>query len=853
MTFRAVSFARTIWALLRAARKRAFGRTKRLRRLRSQRGGAMSVAWPILAMGFFFIVSALVNFGAGFFVLAAIDSGERVEVEARGKLIVDEWFASGIPKIETAARRNPAVRKQADQYEDLDVEKEATRLAHARDADAGVIAAKLRAAIRAEPGDILITESQAHVLARTSTLPNAMVTLFLVLWCAMLICQGEGPELDTQQPRHPMWEWLFSHPATPSAIFLAEMLAPIAANPFYLTAPLFPGLLYGVAYGWVGGVVGGLIVGAPVAIALACVGKAIEINVMLRFSPRVRGAILGLMGWFGFASVLAFVILAGSFFRIISGLAEWLLPLAGAPWPPVRALVGQAADGSFSFWRGVLLCWAISALLMVVAVAISVASARRGLAGNFSLGAGASRAKGDGRSRFGREPLYRKELLWFRRDGAALVQVVLVPLSLAALQLFNLRRLLDDADSAWNYLCGAAILFGTYFLMILGPKSLASEGPALWIALTWPRGLESLLKVKARLWAGIASGVVAIILAYAAFRFPGYLWQIGAVAIGWFVFARTLAEKTVTLATVASSSGEPGKVPNGLRWAASIGTLTFAVGVLTRQWSIAITGVVYSQLTAAAMWQNFRSRLPYLYDPWSETLPPAPTLMHAMVGVSAMVEGAAVLSGGWLWWRGREELVFANTLIYGVCAISTSLLIARFLRSRGVPQSDVWLWRNAGDPAAPRPFFRLDLAGKRDIALRVAVGVGVGLALGLAARGYSALLDALPQTHDIMTQARERLDAIPHARLSYAVMAVLFAPFAEEYLFRGMLYRALDREWGGWRAVLGAAAFFAIYHPVLSWLPVATLGAVNAILFKRTGRLATSVATHMVYNAMVLL
>jgi membrane protease YdiL (CAAX protease family) len=68
-----------------------------------------------------------------------------------------------------------------------------------------------------------------------------------------------------------------------------------------------------------------------------------------------------------------------------------------------------------------------------------------------------------------------------------------------------------------------------------------------------------------------------------------------------------------------------------------------------------------------------------------------------------------------------------------------------------------------------------------------------------------------------------------------------------------MLYRALDREWGGWRAVLGAAAFFAIYHPVLSWLPVATLGAVNAILFKRTGRLATSVATHMVYNAMVLL
>ena len=59
-------------------------------------------------------------------------------------------------------------------------------------------------------------------------------------------------------------------------------------------------------------------------------------------------------------------------------------------------------------------------------------------------------------------------------------------------------------------------------------------------------------------------------------------------------------------------------------------------------------------------------------------------------------------------------------------------------------------------------------------------------------------------------------------------MAVGFAPFAEEYLFRGLLFRALDREWGGWRAVVGSAAFFAIYHPAISWLPVGLLGAANA-------------------------
>src|SRR5271156_1028011 len=73
--------------------------------------------------------------------------------------------------------------------------------------------------------------------------------------------------------------------------------------------------------------------------------------------------------------------------------------------------------------------------------------------------------------------------------------------------------------------------------------------------------------------------------------------------------------------------------------------LTFAIGVLTRQWHIAVMGIVYSYLTAAAMWQNFRARLPYLYDPWSEKLPPPPTLMHAMIAISVLVEGGAVVTG----------------------------------------------------------------------------------------------------------------------------------------------------------------------------------------------------------------
>jgi len=37
--------------------------------------------------------------------------------------------------------------------------------------------------------------------------------------------------------------------------------------------------------------------------------------------------------------------------------------------------------------------------------------------------------------------------------------------------------------------------------------------------------------------------------------------------------------------------------------------LTFSIGVFTQQWHVAVMGIVYSWITAAAIWQNFRARL----------------------------------------------------------------------------------------------------------------------------------------------------------------------------------------------------------------------------------------------------
>jgi membrane protease YdiL (CAAX protease family) len=124
--------------------------------------------------------------------------------------------------------------------------------------------------------------------------------------------------------------------------------------------------------------------------------------------------------------------------------------------------------------------------------------------------------------------------------------------------------------------------------------------------------------------------------------------------------------------------------------------------------------------------------------------------------------------------------------------------------------------------------------------------------LGWIAHLYFATLHRWPDMARALDEAQRSRDALPNARTAYAIVAIACAPFAEEFLFRGLLYRALNREWEGWRAVVGAGAFFAVYHPALSWAPVAVLGAVNALLFKRTGHLASAVAAHVPYNAVVL-
>ncbi|HEY6249270.1 MAG TPA: CPBP family intramembrane glutamic endopeptidase [Candidatus Angelobacter sp.] len=809
------------------------------------------------------LAMVILNILAAFMVRSAVASGARIErlrhpAEHQEKIAVSSDFMNMAKLLEETWAFSPG---RADQLLDRYYTEEARLQARDSSESEAAINQKLRDSFRNHGTRNFVVKEPSNVfsfpldkLPGAWTVPAMLGSIVLIWWGVMLVFQGEGLELDLQRRRHPMWEWLFSHPVPSGAVFFAEMLSPIAANPIYWGAPLFVGVLYGFVYDPGLAFLATFLIGVPLTIAAASMGKALEIGIILRFSPRTRGAMIGLMSWMGYSSMMLFFVGFYVVSTVVAAIGKFLIHFTVLPWPWLRLFLGGQSDGSFSFLSGVLTCWTFAGVTLAGAVWFSVWGAQQGLAGNLGRahsGPSASRKTG---TRFGKEPLYRKEFLWFIRDRSAIVQTILIPLTIAGYQVFNMRSILTHAQGAWNYLCGAAILFGTYFLWVLGPKSLSSEGTALWIALTWPRGLENLLKAKAWLWSLISSAMVLLVLCYAAYLFPINIWQIALVGIGWFFFSQSMAEKTVTLVTVPSSSGEPQKIPRGRQWAAQLGMLTFSIGVLTQQWHIAVMGIVYSYITAAAMWENFRARLPYLYDTWSERLPPPPTLMHAMIAISLLVEGGAVFTTLLMIFTGREYIAMAQVIGYGICAALVCVGMSIFLSNRNVPPIEVWLWRPiATAPQQSPAWWRVDESRKSRFLPALLAGAVGGLLLGLFAHGYVAILSHFPTIAEMFRKSQEQMAQMPGLRVSFAVIAVALAPFAEEYLFRGLLFRALDREWGGWRALVGSAAFFAVYHPPLSWLPVALLGFTNAYLFKKTGWLAPAIILHMVYNAVVLI
>jgi membrane protease YdiL (CAAX protease family) len=96
------------------------------------------------------------------------------------------------------------------------------------------------------------------------------------------------------------------------------------------------------------------------------------------------------------------------------------------------------------------------------------------------------------------------------------------------------------------------------------------------------------------------------------------------------------------------------------------------------------------------------------------------------------------------------------------------------------------------------------------------------------------------------------------ARLSWALLALLFAPCYEEVLFRGLLWKGFSASWGRWPAGILVTLLFTGLHfsEVKDYWPAAlgiTTMAVLALAARiQTGSLATATAVHFGYNGVIV-
>jgi membrane protease YdiL (CAAX protease family) len=136
--------------------------------------------------------------------------------------------------------------------------------------------------------------------------------------------------------------------------------------------------------------------------------------------------------------------------------------------------------------------------------------------------------------------------------------------------------------------------------------------------------------------------------------------------------------------------------------------------------------------------------------------------------------------------------------------------------------------------------------------------------VGWAALGWgsffvvSAVYGLLVKPHDkqpLLTDIRSESDTL--LIVGFAVLAIVCAPIAEEFFFRGFFYRALRSRFSVVVAALIDGVVFGLIHydspKSLVSLPVlAVLGFVFCLVYEKTGTLYSTIALHALNNTLAV-
>lgn len=148
----------------------------------------------------------------------------------------------------------------------------------------------------------------------------------------------------------------------------------------------------------------------------------------------------------------------------------------------------------------------------------------------------------------------------------------------------------------------------------------------------------------------------------------------------------------------------------------------------------------------------------------------------------------------------------------------------------------------------------LPIGAEREIAVvtlgsaAIPFAIAGAVVLGAFASGEPGTLPSKLMANDPVEAWRSTLSPLGFVRL--VVLSWFVGPIVEELVFRGLLYRAWERQWGWLPSLLLTSLCFGLYHP--THIVSASLGSVVSIcILRRTGTLRASILAHMGFNILV--
>lgn len=144
--------------------------------------------------------------------------------------------------------------------------------------------------------------------------------------------------------------------------------------------------------------------------------------------------------------------------------------------------------------------------------------------------------------------------------------------------------------------------------------------------------------------------------------------------------------------------------------------------------------------------------------------------------------------------------------------------------------------------------------GRREVAIvtlaKVAIPFGIAgaVVLGAFASGEPGALPSKLMTNDPREAWKSTLSFAGFVRI--VILGFIIGPIVEELVFRGILYRAWERQWGWMPSLILTSACFGLYHPT-HVISAALASVVFICILRRTGTLRASILVHMGFNMLV--